>query len=175
MIPDDKTRTLRDRVTTTTKDERCWKCHQHMDDLGLPFEQFDHYGRIMSTDLVLDPEATAKNVDYKKKPLGDVFKPAPLDTTGRIALVGDPKLEGAVKNPHELIQRIAASDRARQVWIRHVFRYYLGRNETLSDAATLQAADRAYLESNGSYKALVTSLLTSDSFLKRKVPISGSR
>jgi hypothetical protein len=167
MIPDDKTRTLRDRVTTTTKDERCWKCHQHMDDLGLPFEQFDHYGRLMSTDLVLDPEATEKNVDYKKKPLGDVFKPVALDTTGRIALTGDPKLDGAVKGPHDLIQRIAASDRARQVWIRHAFRYYLGRNETLADAATLQAADAAYVKSGGSFKALLTSLLTSDSFLKR--------
>ena len=168
MIPDEKTRTLRDRVVTTTKDERCWKCHQHMDELGLPFEQFDHYGRVMATDLVLDPEATAKNVDYKKKPLGDVFKPVPLDTTGRIALTGDAKLDGPVKTPHELIARIAASDRARQVWIRHVFRYYLGRNETLADAATLQAADRAYLESGGSFKALLTSLLTSDSFLMRR-------
>ena len=167
MIPDDKTRTLRDRVVNTTKDERCWKCHQHMDDLGLPFERFDHYGRIMSTDLVLDPEGTAKNVDKKGKPLGEIFKDAPLDTTGRIALTGDPKLDGPVKSPHELIERIAASDRARQVWIRHVFRYHLGRNETLADAATLQAADSAYVESGGSYKALLVSLLTSDSFLKR--------
>ncbi|MEK0448721.1 MAG: hypothetical protein RL088_989 [Verrucomicrobiota bacterium] len=169
MIPDDKTRTLRDRVTNTTKDERCWKCHQHMDDLGLPFEQFDHYGRMMTADLVLDPEATSKNVNYKGVPQGDVYKPAPLDTTGRISLTGDPKLDGAIKNPHELLMRIASSDRARQVWIRHVFRYYLGRNETLADAATLQAADRAYLQSGGSYKALLTSLLASDSFLKRRV------
>ena len=168
MIPDEKTRTLRDRVVTTTKDERCWKCHQHMDDLGLPFERFDHYGRIMTTDLVLDADATAKNVDKKGKSLGEIFKPTPLDTTGRIALTGDPKLDAPVKTPHELITRIATSDRARQVWIRHIFRYYLGRNETLADATTLQAADRAYTESSGSYKALLTSLLTSDSFLKRK-------
>jgi hypothetical protein len=44
----------------------------------------------------------------------------------------------------------------------------MGRNEMLSDAATLQAADRAYVESGGSFRALVLSLLTSDSFLYRK-------
>ncbi len=167
MIPDVKTKTLRERVSSATRAEACWKCHQHMDDLGLPFENFDHYGRLMTTDLVLDPEATAQNVDDKKKPPGDVFRPAPLDTTGRVVLTGDPKLDGPVKSPHELITRIAASDRARQVWIRHVFRYYLGRNETLADAAALQAADHAYVESGGSFKSLLVSLLTSDSLFKR--------
>jgi hypothetical protein len=38
----------------------------------------------------------------------------------------------------------------------------------LTDSKTLVAADKAYLESGGSYQALVTSLLTSDSFLYRK-------
>lgn len=167
VISQDKTRTLRDRVAAATKPDACWRCHQHMDSLGLPFEQFDHYGRLMATDLVLDPEATAKNKDYKGKPLGDMFRPVPLDTTGAITGTGDPKLDGPVKAPYEMITRIANSDRARQVWIRHVFRYFLGRNETLADAATLQAADRAYLESGGSLKTLLASLLTSDSFLAR--------
>jgi hypothetical protein len=44
----------------------------------------------------------------------------------------------------------------------------MGRNEALSDSKTLIAADEAYVESGGSYRALITSLLTSDSFLFRK-------
>ena len=40
-------------------------------------------------------------------------------------------------------------------------------NETLDDAATLQAAWRDYRDHDGSFKALVASLLTSDSFLYR--------
>jgi len=169
MIPDDRDRTLRDRVGSATKDERCWKCHQHMDQLGLPFENFDHYSRLITAETVLDRAATAANVDKKGKPMGDVFTTAPLNTTGAIAGTGDPQLDGPVKSPHELVTRIANSDRARQVWVRHAFRYYLGRNETLADAPTLQAADRAYLDSGGSFKALLVSLLTSDSFLKRGV------
>ena len=170
MIPDERHRTLRDRVSSATKDERCWKCHQHMDQLGLPFENFDHYSRLITAESVLDRAATAANVDKKGKPQGDVFTTAPLDTTGLIAGTGDPQLDGPVKSPHELVTRLANSDRARQVWVRHAFRYYLGRNETLADAPTLQAADRAYLDNGGSFKALLVSLLTSDSFLKRAVP-----
>ena len=44
----------------------------------------------------------------------------------------------------------------------------MGRNELLSDSKTLIAADRAYVESEGSFEALLVSLLSSDSFLYRK-------
>ena len=53
------------------------------------------------------------------------------------------------------------------MFVRYVFRYFTGRNETLGDAKTLQAAHAAYQQSEGSMKALVISLLTSDSFLYR--------
>ena len=39
----------------------------------------------------------------------------------------------------------------------------------LSDSQTLIAADRAYVESGGSFNAVVVSLLTSDSFRFRKL------
>jgi hypothetical protein len=44
----------------------------------------------------------------------------------------------------------------------------MGRNEMLSDSKTLISADRAYMESGGSFNALLISLLSSDSFLYRK-------
>jgi hypothetical protein len=45
----------------------------------------------------------------------------------------------------------------------------MGRNETIADAPTLQAAWRAYHENDGSMNALIASLLTSDSFLYRTI------
>lgn len=166
QVPDDKHRTYRDRLVVT-RDAKCWKCHQQMDDLGFPFENFDHYGRFRSSETVLDLEATEKNLDKKGKPLGPVFRDALLDTSGAIANSGEVGLDGTILDPRELVLRLANSDRVRQVFIRHVFRFYLGRNETLSDAQTLQQADLAYVESGGSFKALLISLLTSDSFLLR--------
>jgi len=44
----------------------------------------------------------------------------------------------------------------------------MGRNETIRDAPTLKAAHKAYQDNGGSMKALIISLLTSDSFLYRK-------
>jgi hypothetical protein len=167
QVPDEPDRTFRDRLKVT-RQEQCWKCHRRMDDLGLAFENFDHYGRFRTSEKVLNPEATQKNVDKKGKPLGPVLSDAPLDTTGLVADSGDAALDGPVKDSREMIRRLAASDRVRQVFVRHAFRYFMGRNETLSDARTLQEADRAYVQSGGSFKSLIVSLLTSDSFLYRR-------
>ncbi len=62
----------------------------------------------------------------------------------------------------------------RQVFIRHAFRFFLGRNETPGDAVSLQEAEQAYLENGGSFKVLLVSLLSSESFLYRTVPTKES-
>jgi mono/diheme cytochrome c family protein len=165
MVPEDPHRTLRDRQMVT-RAAACWKCHYRMDDLGAPFEHVNHYGFLRATEPVVDLEATKQAKNKKAK----IYRDAPLDTTGFILHSGDPKLDGPVKDAPEMLRRMADSDRVRQVFIRHAFRYYLGRNETPGDAPTLQEADRAYVESGGSFKALVVSLLSSESFLYRTVP-----
>ena len=96
------------------------------------------------------------------------YKTKPFDPTGFLEGTGDESLDGPVKDAKDMISRIAKSDRARQVFIRNVFRYFMGRNETLDDSQTLIAADKAYLESGGSFKELIVSILTSDSFIYRK-------
>jgi hypothetical protein len=114
----------------------------------------------------VDKEATEKK--GKQGKVGTrVMKNAPLDTTGMIEKSGDAKLDGPVKGPRDLIEKLAKSERVEQVFVRHAFRYFLGRNETLSDGPVLVAAHRAYKDSGGSMNALITSLLTSDSFLYR--------
>jgi hypothetical protein len=166
QLPIAPERTLRERMAVTQQ-EYCWKCHQLMNDVGYPFEQFDHFGRYRTAEAVLDPEATAKNVDKKGKSLGPVTRSLPADASGLVAHVGEASLEGPVENLSEYMQRLASSERVEQVFVRHAFRFWLGRNETLGDAGSLQAVHRAYRTSGGSIKALITALLTSESFLYR--------
>ena len=64
QIPDEPHHTLRDRMEVT-REAKCWKCHQWMDELGLPFEQFTHYGVFREAELVEDPEASRKE-SYKE-------------------------------------------------------------------------------------------------------------
>ena len=99
----------------------------------------------------------------------------PVDTSGEIIDSGDPELDGQVKNAIEMIEKLANSKRVEQVFVRHAFRFWMGRNETLNDAPVLQAAHKAYEESNGSFNALLTSLLTSDAFLYRKANLRAAR
>ena len=166
QLPDAPHQTLRERVGVT-KEKYCWQCHRLMNDVGLPFERYDHFGRYRTAEPVLDKDATAKNVDKKGKPLGPVLRPAELDATGLIAFVGDPALDGPVSGPVELVKKLAASERVEQVFVRHAFRYWTGRNESPGGAATLQAVHRAYRDGNGSMKALIAALMSSESFLYR--------
>jgi hypothetical protein len=155
-IPVDHHKTLRERLTVTEKQE-CWRCHEQMNPLGHPFEIYDDFGRYR-TEEFLD----------KLPKVNDQYPTKPVNATGAITGTGEKGVDGEVKDALELIKKLAHSERVRQSMIRHVFRYYMGRNEMLSDSVTLMAADKAYLESGGSFKALLVSLLTSDSFLYRK-------
>ena len=68
----------------------------------------------------------------------------------------------------DLTERLAKSRRVRQSIIRYAFRYFVGRNEFLSDSKTLMDAEQAYINSGGSFDAVIVSLITSDSFIYRK-------
>jgi mono/diheme cytochrome c family protein len=166
QLPIAPERTLRERMAVT-HEAYCWSCHQLINRTAYPFEIYDHFGRFRTRELVDDLEATAKNVDPKGKPLGIVKKGVTVNSSGSFDLVEEEALRGDVANAIDFARRLADSQFAEQVFVRHAFRYWLGRNETPGDAASLQAAHQAYKDNGGSMKALIAALLTSDSFLFR--------
>ncbi|MEI6232434.1 MAG: DUF1588 domain-containing protein [Planctomycetota bacterium] len=167
-VPEDPHKTLRERVESVTgpAQEMCWKCHQYMNPLGYPFEKFDDFGRFRANEPLENPENLIEKA--KGKYDADTYKTKPVSTVGELRGTGNTTLDGPVKDAFELIDRLGKSERVRQSIIRHAFRFYMGRNEMLSDSKTLIAADKAYIESGGSFKAVIVSLLTSDSFMYRK-------
>ena len=144
QIPDDESRTLRERYEVVHADA-CWRCHRKMNPLGMPFEAFNHVGRFRTQE-----------------------KGEPVDTTGAISFSEVEGLDGDVGNVREMMERLADSARVRQSFLRHMFRFWMGRNELLSDSQTLIEMDRAYVENDGSFNEALVALLTSDSFLYRK-------
>lgn len=164
-VPEDPHKTLRERVGEVTRAAACIKCHSRMNDLGYPLEQFDDFGRFRTVEPLEHPDNLIKAGNQK---IADVYKTKPIDSTGVLSGTGDPNLDGPVKDAFELIDRLAKSKQVRQSIIRHAFRFFMGRNELPSDSQSLIDADRAYVQSNGSFKAVVLSLLTSDSFIYRK-------
>ena len=169
QIPEDHHRTLRERLDGVTSKEECWKCHVQMNPLGLTFEVFDDFGRYRLSESLEHPENVLKKGQGK---FGEhTYKTKPLNSVGFLEGTGDMALDGEVKDAFELIDRLAKSRRVQQSIIRHAFRYFMGRNEMLSDSQTLIDAETAYVKSGGSFKMVVLSLLTSDSFIYRKKPI----
>ncbi|MFM7098361.1 MAG: DUF1588 domain-containing protein [Gemmataceae bacterium] len=144
VVPENPKKTLRERFSMVSENAYCWKCHRQMNQLGMVFETYDHFGR------------------YRMHELQKL-----VDSSGAVVDSGDASLDGPVKNAVELIERLAVSKRAEEMFVRYAFRFFVGRNETLRDATTLRQAHKSYVESKGSMKALIISLLSSDSFLYR--------
>ncbi len=143
QLPHAPEKTLRDRMKVT-EEEYCWQCHKLMNPVGLPFESYDHFGRWRA-----------------------VEKGKPVDATGKIDLVSPTFIAEPIHDAVDFVSKLAKSERVEQVFIRHVFRFFTGRNENLGDGRSLQEAQKAYRESGGSFKSLVASILSSDSFLYR--------
>ncbi len=166
QIPEDHHKTLRERVEAVTHKSECWKCHQRMNPLGFAFENYDDFGRFQTQ----EPLEHEENIVTKptKKNGAYTYTTKAITSAGRLDGTGDPDLDGDVTDAIDMIDRLAKSERVRQSIIRHAFRYFMGRNEMLSDSKTLIDADQAYVNNGGSFQAVVVSLLTSDSFIYRK-------
>ena len=143
-IPEDEHKTLRERFTVVEA-EACWRCHKKMNPLGMPFEAYYDSGRFRTEE-----------------------KGKAVVTSGAISFSGEAGLDGEVKNVSEMMHKLAGSKRVKQSFVRHAFRFFMGRNEMLSDSQTLIDAEKAYMDNKGSFKEMLISLLTSDSFLYRK-------
>ena len=174
-VPENPDQTLRERFAVS-EGPKCWQCHEKMNPLGYVFENFDDFGRFRTQEPIEYPENILSTTKVKAKDMNGiykdfkmpVYKTKPVNSLGHLEGTGDKSLDGAVTDVKDLMTRLAKSERVRQVFIRNVFRYYMGRNETLADSQTLIEADRVYQKSGGSFKELTVSLLTSDSFIYRK-------
>jgi cytochrome c553 len=176
VIPPDHTRTMRQRMEDRTGAETCWRCHQKMDPLGFPFELYDDFGRYRLKEFLEHPDNLIKKAPAPYGPIDEltfgamlpVYKSLPVNPRGVLSGTGDSNLDGEVKDSFDLIDRLAKSQKVRQSIIRHAFRFFMGRNEALSDSKTLIDAEQAYLDSKGSFDEVIVSLLTSESFIYRK-------
>ena len=138
----------RDRVRMATEENpTCLTCHQLMNPLGAPFELFNHAGFFRATDHGRAPDGST--------------------TIDNIPIAGGEDLNGEYASPFELIRALAASQLIQRSFIRHAFRYFMGRDETLADSCTLAAMETAYEEA-GSFVDMMAALVRSDTFVNRE-------
>ena len=145
LSEESKELSARERISTQIDaDPYCASCHDQMNPLGYPFEIYNHAGFLRVEDHGGPPDGSSSLINMP-----------------------DPALEGAVSSAIEMSERFAGSDYTKRCFIRNVFRYFAGREETLADACTMVALEQAYNDSGGSLSALLTALYASDSFQTR--------
>jgi len=168
-VPTDPHKTLRERMEPLRAKD-CWKCHRKINPLGEPFEVFDDWGRYRSHHYFDETGEIylRRDGEFDRKLKEGKLTTRKVNASGSISFSGDSNIDGEVRDAVEMMHRLGHSDRARQSFIRHLFRYFMGRNEMLSDSKTLIEAEKSYLDNGGSFKSLVVSLLSSDSFLYRR-------
>ncbi|EPX65423.1 hypothetical protein D187_000849 [Cystobacter fuscus DSM 2262] len=145
----------RARLEDATGKSECQGCHSLMNPLGLTFEIYNHAGYLRTRDHAPDGGWMAPN--------GQVM----------LSHLPDPGLNGPVRDAVELSEKLAASGHVKRCFVRQTFRYFMGRDENRSDACTLARMEQAYDAHQGSFKALLTALMTSDTWTTRREPARG--
>ncbi|MFY0581000.1 DUF1588 domain-containing protein [Cystobacter fuscus] len=145
----------RARLEDATGKSECQGCHSLMNPLGLTFEIYNHAGYLRTRDHAPDGGWMAPN--------GQVM----------LSNLPDPGLNGPVRDAVELSEKLAASGHVKRCFVRQAFRYFMGRDENRSDACTLARMEQAYDAHQGSFKALLKALMTSDTWTTRREPARG--
>lgn len=133
------TGTLRQQFEAHRAKPACAGCHAMMDPIGFGLENYDAVGRYRTTD------------------------------TGGFAIDSSGVLfDGRTFNgPTELSAVIAADPKFAECAARQLFTYALGRAPVATDACTLKTMTAAFTQNGNRLPALITALVTSDTFTQR--------
>lgn len=152
----------RERLLAATDNPGCSGCHATLNAFGLPFELYTHAGFVRASDrndLPVDGSATLQFTPIDER--YTVWSP----TDGEATLTDG--LE--VRDATHMMELFAESKHVKQCFIRHTFRYFMGRDERREDSCTLAQMEQRYDDSGGSFVELVATLLSSDTFLYRHI------
>lgn len=147
LIPSAPELGARERVHLSTDHAECRTCHSLMNPLGNMFELFNHAGYFRADDHGSAPDGST--------------------TLDNLPTGAGEDLNGDYATPFAFAEALADSRLARRGFIRHAFRYFMGRDETMADACTLVEMEAAF--DGGSFVDMIAALAASDTFARRSV------
>jgi hypothetical protein len=142
-------KTARERYSQHSKAAGCASCHQFLDPLGFPFENYDAVGQYRASEKWTDP-ATGTTYD------------TPIDASGSV-----PGVSGTAKNAVELVRLLATSPEVESCFASHWMRFAYGRSLTDADGCNQQTVVNAFKDGGYNVKQLLLALTQSDGFLYR--------
>jgi cytochrome c553 len=129
----DPSLTMREKVTSLTKNTNCAGCHALINPLGFTLENFDSVGRWRTTDQnkPIDPI-----VDYESEEGGTSH----------------------FKGPRDVAQHAASSSFAHDAFIRHLFHHLVKQPPVAFGPSTTESLRKSFQESGFSIKHLIVSI-----------------
>lgn len=135
--------TARERFTRHVSDPSCAGCHQLMDPLGYPFENFDAMG-------VFRTNENGQELDVS----GEMFASEDMD--------------GPFVGVAELAAKLAESGQVRDCVATQWFRYSVGRTEEGGDACSLRPLQEQFETSGANLRELMVAMTQTEAFLYRR-------
>lgn len=158
-LTDAKPMTNRDRLSVHLSGEACASCHRLIDPIGLGLEQFDAIGQYRDKfHVVIPPTRDEAKRKVKTKPTEYDLD---IDVTAEIVGMAD----SSFGSPKELGDVLANDDGCQKCVVKQVFRYALGREETLSDRQAIDGTIERFRESGFRFRELLLGIVSSKPFL----------
>lgn len=158
-LSDAKPMTNRERLGVHLSSEACVGCHKLVDPIGLGLEQFDAIGQYRAKHHVKIPPTRDQQKRKIKTETTEYF----LDIDVTAEIVGVP--DSSFTSPGELGAILAEDPGCQKCVVKQLFRYALGREESLADRPAIDAALERFERSGYKFRELILSLVSSKPFL----------
>ena len=158
-LTDAKPMTNRERLGVHLSSEACVGCHKLVDPIGLGLEKFDAIGQYRAQQYVKIPPTRDQQKRKAKTEATEYY----LDIDVTAEIVGVP--HSSFGSPAELGAVLANDPGCQKCVVKQLFRYALGREETLADRPAIDAALERFERSGFKFRELILSLVSSGPFL----------
>ena len=158
-LSDAKPMTNRERLGVHLSSEACLGCHRLIDPIGLGLEQFDAIGAYREKFHVVIPPTR----DEAKRKVKTEATEYDLDIDVTAEIVG--MANSSFTSPRELGAVLAEDPGCQKCVVKQVFRYALGREETLADRDAIDTALERFQKSGFRFRELLLGIVGSKPFL----------
>jgi hypothetical protein len=142
--PGDGTATTRQKFEAHAKNPICQSCHRSMDPIGFGMEMMDALGAYRDTEAGL-----------------------PVDSSGLLTETGD--VDGPFQGPAELADKLLASRKVRDCFVRQMFRYVEGREDGDADACVISRLQAFFAQEKTTIGELATEMVAEPRFIERSI------
>lgn len=158
-VTDEKPLSNREQLKIHLSSTACASCHRLVDPIGFGLEHYDAIGRFRETQYVsIRPTTDEVRTGRKTKPTEYEL---PIETDAFIYGLNGSEFS----TPSEAGQVLASNPVCRRCIVKQLFRYAMGRHESESDQATIEAAFQRFEAAEFDFRELIIAVALSEPFL----------